>query len=221
MNILFKFPSRQRPEKLLSCLQNIKETCSTNYLVVCTLDSDDETMNNPEMIKKIGEFPNTVSMFGKSDNKIHAVNRDMDEIDYPWDIVVVMSDDMKIMRKGFDTFLRSHFEKNGLDSILHLNDGNAYGNRLMTMNIQGRDNYNRFGYLYNPEYKSLWCDNEQMAVGKIIGNYYYVPFPIYINHLHPAHVAGLVSDDLLRHTESFYREDEATFNRRKKKNFDL
>lgn len=194
-------------------------------MIECTLDLDDTSMNNDYVCEMLEEYQRVADVrytFGNSEGKIHAINRDMDKIDYDWDIVVVMSDDMKFVMEGFDEYIRAAFKTYGLDSVIHFNDGNVYGKDLMTLNVQGRDNYNRFGYLYNPEYKSLWCDNEQMEVGKILGNYHYMGDNLVIvNHLHPAWVQGIQPDNLLKKTESFYSEDEKTFNRRKSINFGL
>lgn len=226
--ILYKFPTRSRPDKFFAAIENIiSMSASNNYKIVVTIDEDDETMNNDYVASTVLAHQKSYDllvMLGNSEGKIHAVNRDMDKITnaYDWDIVVVMSDDMKFVVYGFDNAIRAAFDKYGLDSVIHFNDGNSYKDKLMTLNVQGRINYDRFKYLYNPEYISLWCDNEQMEVAKLIGNYYYMgDKPVIVNHLHPCHVQGVVYDDLLRHTETFYRVDEQTFLKRKKKNFDI
>lgn len=226
--ILYKFPTRQRPEKFFAALGNITlNSISNNYKIVVTADIDDETMYCESVFDRIikySEICNIEAMFDISQGKIHAVNRDMEEVTkaYDWDIVVVMSDDMKFVVQGFDDVIREAFYKHGLDSVIHFNDGNSYKDKLMTLNVQGRVNYDRFKYLYNPEYISLWCDNEQMEVAKMIGNYHYMGDRLVIvNHLHPCFVQGVPYDDLLKHTESFYKIDEETFKKRKKKNFDI
>jgi len=76
-----------------------------------------------------------------------------------------------------------------------------------------------FGYIYNPEYKSLFCDNEQQEVAKLLGRYVYIKKRLF-NHNHPAW--GLAAmDALMVHTESFHMEDKATFERRKAINFGI
>jgi hypothetical protein len=73
--------------------------------------------------------------------------------------------------------------------------------------------------VYHPEYKSVYCDNEATDVAKMLGKYLYVP-EFYIEHKHPAWGFGKV-DDLMRHTESFYHQDHATYEKRKKIKFGL
>jgi hypothetical protein len=46
-----------------------------------------------------------------------------------------------------------------LDGCTHFNDGYTH-NKLITFSILGRKLYEHFGYVYHPDYKSLYCDNE-------------------------------------------------------------
>ena len=51
---LFKFPSRGRPDRFFTSLDSIVNNVSDvdYYHVACTLDLDDETMNNPDVIHR-------------------------------------------------------------------------------------------------------------------------------------------------------------------------
>lgn len=223
MKILYKFPSRSRPIKFFKTLDNIISKAShDDYHILCTLDLDDETMNDRLVTDRLDKYHKVSYVYGNNTGKIDAINADMDLMT-DWDICVVMSDDMVIKRAGFDLEIIRAFETYfpDTDGIVHFKDG-PYGERLMGLNVQGRKFYERFGWLYCPEYKSLWCDNEQMDTGKMLGKYVYIgDTPQWIEHCHPAHVPGLEYDDLLRKTESYYREDEQTYLRRKARNFDL
>src|SRR5215208_3140858 len=95
MKILFKLVSRSRPERFFKTLDNLNSMIvdKENFHIACTLDTDDSTMNNDEVKKRIGTYANTTAMWGLSYSKIHAFNRDILEIN-GWDIVVAVSDDM-------------------------------------------------------------------------------------------------------------------------------
>ena len=112
-NILFKFPTRNRPAKVIDCLKTLTKNIENkdNYKIVLNCDLDDITMNN--CISEIKSFPNTDIIFDYSKNKIHAMNRDMDKIDYKWDIMVMVSDDFDFYRFGFDNIIR-----HGLDLVM-------------------------------------------------------------------------------------------------------
>lgn len=212
MKILFKLTSRSRPQKFLDTIDNILHYVSLDcdFKILCSLDLDDKSMTGLPM-------PNDkriTYVFGSSKSKIDAINRDM-EVSGDWDILINMSDDMKFTVKDFNKIIEHSF--NGeTDLCLHLPDGNQ-NEVLITLAILGRKYYDRFGYIYHPDYKSLWCDMEMTEVSKKLGKYMYVPSHVY-RHLHPAF--GLAPNDLqYQHTESFFREDEITYRKRKANDF--
>jgi hypothetical protein len=103
--------------------------------------------------------------FDQNTEKISAINDNIDKLsrngrDY-WDVVVCASDDMVPQEFGWDneiaTAMNLHFPK--LNGCVHFNDGNTNGD-LITFSILGRELYEFFGYVYHPDYKSLYCDNE-------------------------------------------------------------
>jgi hypothetical protein len=50
--------------------------------------------------------------------------------------------------------------------------------------LLGKKYYNRFGYIYHPDYKSCWSDNEFMTVGNILKKQVYID-QVIIRHEHP------------------------------------
>jgi len=217
MKILFKFASRSRPEKFLKGLDNISQFSDDhNHVVLCSLDSDDKTMKDFVSLSY-----NVLIKYGISKNKVDAINRDINEYNGDWDILVNMSDDMEFIKQGFDNIIRDDMNRYfpDLDGVLHYNDGNHYGNALMTMSIIGRKYYDRDKYIYHPDYISLWCDNEAMEVGIKRNKLQYIDNVLF-NHNHPAW-GKVPFDEQYTKTESFYRIDEATYNQRKERNFNL
>jgi hypothetical protein len=164
---------------------------------------------------------NYTFVVGNSKNKISAINRDLNEFDYDFDILICMSDDMIFTKKGFDDIIRAEFYKD-LNQYLHFNDGNQKSN-VCTMHIVGRDYYNRFKYIYHPDYISLWSDVENDIVAKQLGCYKYMGDDLQLfKHLHPAW--GLAPQDALSiktEDRALWVSDEITFNKRKKINFGI
>jgi hypothetical protein len=224
MKILYKFASRSRPEKFFKCIDNINALSThDNYLILASIDTDDITMNNKDVVIRMNATENLKYIFGRSLSKINAINRDMYTED-DWDILINMSDDMLFVKQGFDTQIVEDFQKHfpDMDGVLHYSDGNKACNSLMTMSIMTRKYYDRFGYIYNPEYISLWCDNEATDVAKMLNRYRYMgDNNILFNHNHPAHKPGFKVDEQLKHSESFFNEDKATYMRRKSNRFGI
>jgi len=217
MRIIYKFATRARPYKCIQAIENIQKfTQHDSYLIVVTADIDDASMFNRDMIAKIKTYKNVDVKFGTSTSKINAINRDMCFYT-DWDILINMSDDMEFIYYGFDKQIIKDFESfRSLDLLLHYPDQKAWF-AMCTMAIMGKEFYNRFGYIYNPVYKSLYCDNEQMEVAKQLGRYKYIKKRLF-NHNNPMH--GLAEKDALHlKTLADYKDDKATFEKRKSENF--
>jgi hypothetical protein len=186
MKLLIKFPTRNRKNKFFKVLKQYQNLCEDfdNTFFLITLDNDDETMNPSEVSDIFGTFKNIKVVYGNSDSKIHAINRDIELID-EWDIVLLASDDMTPKVKGYDNIIRNRMKEYypDTDGILWFNDGHQ-GNKLNTLSILGKKYYDRFGYIYQPEYKSVWSDNEFMMVGNLLGKQTYLD-EVIIEHEHP------------------------------------
>lgn len=221
--ILFKYPSRERPERFFKSLDSLYSNLDDkeNFHVSCTLDTDDLTMNNQEVVDRINGYQNISIEWGLSKSKINAVNRNIPN--YPFDILVVHSDDMIFHTYGADTMIRvdmaNHFPE--FDGILHYPDQDAK-EYLATMYIAGRKWWEfRNKNIYHPSYKSLWCDNEEMAVAKKMGKYFYCGYQIN-HHLNPAYIQNnMERDTLFNRQQNDWNEDELNFNTRQSRNFDL
>jgi hypothetical protein len=122
--------------------------------------------------------------------------------------------------KGYDDIIRNKMTKHysDCDGVLWFNDG-YQKNKLNTLCILGKKYYKRFNYVYNPEYKSVWCDNEFMEVANILEKQTYFD-EVIIKHEHPDW--GFGNMDTI-HVSNIQNElsDKMTFHSRKQKNFYL
>jgi hypothetical protein len=186
MKLLIKFPTRNRKNKFFTVLKQYQKLCEDieNTFFLITLDNDDDEMNLPEVADIFSNFKNIKYVYGNSTSKIHAINRDIETID-EWDIVLLASDDMTPKVKGYDNIIRDKMKQHypDTDGILWFNDGHQ-ANRLNTLCILGKKYYERFNYIYYPEYKSVWSDNEFMLVGDILQKQTYFD-EVIIEHEHP------------------------------------
>jgi hypothetical protein len=77
-----------------------------------------------------------------------------------WNIVIIVSDDFEVLEFGWDERVASdmltHFST--LAGALWYHDGRQ--NRTCTLSIMGKPVYDELGYLYYPEYESVFCDND-------------------------------------------------------------
>jgi len=225
--LLIKFPSRERPAKFFEYLLNLlgKLEDRENYLVICSFDLNDTTMNNPGTIARLEALKTEWHIewhFGHSKNKVAAINRDMPRSG--WDILFSCSDDMWCEKQGWDNELRRQFEAHypDTDGFFHFWDGDGStrntGRGLCTYSIMGNRYYNRFRYIYHPHYNSLWCDNEATEVAQMLCKYTYVD-EVLFRHVHFSNNPSLTPDALMQKTQAFFNRDRETFENRKRKNF--
>lgn len=222
MRILVKLPSRERPQKLVDVLrkytQFAKNPETIHFLI--SLDEDDSTLT-PGLIHILkGIHPHMDIHVGRSQNKIHAINRDMDKAP-TFDILLLASDDMIPVVQGYDQEIREKMQKYypDTDGVLWFNDGYC-GTKLNTLVICGKKYYDRFGFIYNPLYKSFFSDNEFMDVANELEKQTYFPNVI-IKHIHPANTSEVKTDALYERNNLPFRQDEKTYWSRKTWSTDL
>ena len=219
MNLVIKFPTRGRANKFLNVLNRYIEFMddkSTRIIVSC--DNDDETMKQSYVTDELSNMKNVTVVFGDSKTKIEACNADIKDVDF--DIVLLASDDMVPQVRGYDTIIKESMKDYfpNTDGVLWFNDG--YQSRAMnTLCILGKKYYDRFGYIYHPDYISLWCDNEFTVVANMLGRQKYFE-QVIIQHQHPA--AGFGENDSLYNENDKYNDaDMSTFMRRQQNRFGL
>jgi hypothetical protein len=185
MKILIKFPTRGRCDKFFNVLDTYYQLASNNDNIEfqITIDTDDETMNNNIVLSKLNTYKNLKYSMGVSKNKIDAVNRNL--IIGDWDIILLASDDMIPKVKGYDDIIRNKMVElyPDTDGVLWFNDGHQ-GEKLNTLCILGKKYYERFNYIYYPDYTSLWADNEFMDVANLLNKQTYFN-DVIIRHEHP------------------------------------
>jgi hypothetical protein len=216
--LLIKFPSRSRPEKLVSVYQKYISFANNPAKIktIISLDSDDSI--TPELIEQLTIIhPATQICIGPPLGKIGAVNRDMEHAG-EYDILLLASDDMIPIFQGYDELIREKMTEHfpDTDGVLWFNDGFQKHN-LNTLCILGRKYYQRFGYIYHPAYKSLWCDNEFTMVAASLNRQIYFDLVI-IKHNHPV-VTNTGNDDLYVKNETYFNQDMHTFFKRKANQF--
>ena len=228
MNILLKCPTRSRPQKVIATLSAyVKLATQKNKIGIAVSCDDDDTSMTRNLVKE--ELQRTLSslawhriFYSPNKSKIQACNANMAEIDYSWDIVVLVSDDMIPQVSGWDDVIRSHMMSRFPDTngILWFSDG-YQAEKLNTLSIYGRKMYEELGYIYQPEYKSLFCDTEltDRCRTDLKDRCLYVPYSI-IRHEHPGTGFTQNNDALYQHNGRFWFDDMMTYIRRKNYTYD-
>jgi len=221
MKLLCKVTSRERPTELIKCIKSYLDLCDNpnNLIWLFTFDGNDKHYCNDFFIDQIFSLiPGAMTSFGESTCKIDAINRDMEHIK-EWNILVNISDDQLAISKGWDSDIINAMPSD-LDASLWFNDGHQ--DRLNTMEILGRKYYERFNYIYYPEYKSFFCDNEAMEVAQKLGKMIKINKCI-IKHFHYLWEQNthMKKDNTYINAESKWDFDKMLFAKRKLENYGL
>jgi len=216
MNILVKFPTRNRPHIFLRRLSELA-SLSNNIQVLVSYDEDDSTMT-PKIVKQAMDMISPIVIIqGEGSTKIEACNRDVSRIK-DWDIIVLMSDDMVCQVENWDEVVRYDMRTNfpDTDGCLWYSDG--YQDRICTMVVMGKTYYDNLGYLYHPDYTSLWSDNEMTEQAQYFGKLYKSNTCLF-RHEHPMNNRSIQNDALYKRNEPFYEIDKQVYDRRKENRF--
>lgn len=230
VKIVVKYPTRGRPVTFTSQLEKYMRILSGRHEVhfVISFDEDDETMNNDELSSYFTRLrrrcPDTFHpLCGTSTSKVSAINANLDRVyDIDPDVVVLASDDMVPVVSGYDDVIAQSMERHfpDTDGVLHFDDGFSGGDRLITLAIMGGKYLRRFGYLYYPGYKSVYCDNEFTDVCRMLNKVVYSS-QVIIKHDWVGTYTP--NDPLHRRNDApeMYAHDESVYEQRKAINFGL
>jgi hypothetical protein len=231
-HILLKYPTRQRPAKFMENLNAYLNKLSGKHQItlVVSMDADDPLCNNPGfrtfLDRKKSDLVNVIYAYGESKGKINAINRDIPNT--PWDILVATADDMEPMIDGWDAVIAEDMlrEFPNFDGSINYNtdprletkiDGRPEGWKgLITLPVIGRKLYDRFGYIYHPDYISESCDDEQTLVYTQLGVLRHVDKRPIFHNFKPWH-----DELMIRNMQIGQTVDRKKFLERKEKNFDL
>lgn len=207
MIMLYKLASRSRPKKFFETLDNIIENAMhEDYIILCSLDIDDDSMTHPEIKGRIHAYGERVRAYwGFSGSKIAAINRDIPFVQ-EWDILVNVSDDQRFIYKGFDLDIIQAFK--GFSGLNHFIDIHRPG--ICTMAIMDYDYYMIDGFIYHPNFLSVYSDNFQQELAKKRRRYKFIDNPIFIHYHFRNNNAEM--DELMELTESpeMYNKDRKT-----------
>lgn len=196
--LLLRMPTRARPAQALQVLAAYRELAESHVAIEVVIDSDDETCNNTQFLQRLYDLDCKITI-GQHQSKIAAVNAG--RVD-DWAIMALVSDDMVPVSRGYDRriveVMNEHFPL--LDGLIYFNDGyNKEHVRegkpvLCTLPIFGRHLYDQFGYVYYPEYGSIYSDDEQTELLHAMRRAVFVD-ELLIEHRH--HAASKAPSDAL------------------------
>jgi glycosyltransferase involved in cell wall biosynthesis len=187
-------PSRGRPEKSSDTIAEwLVEVTRAKIQLIVSLDEDDPTINGYR-----NEYLNHQILISKNRSAVDAINNAVKVA--TGDILVVVSDDTACL-PAWDYLLLKEVEGKN-DWILKTQDGIQPW--IITAPIMDRAYYNRFGYIYHPDFEHMFCDTYMTAVADITGRKI-------TSNLEFKHLNNTINDDLRNRTNGTWKQGEETF----------
>ncbi len=208
MKISLIHPSRNRAQQACETALLWIDTADNVVEYILSLDDDDESR-----ISYLELFPQQV-MFSSNANRsaIDAINNAAKMA--TGDLLIVISDDFYPFAH-WDTLLLAEVAGKA-DFLMKTQDG--IQPELITLPIMDRAYYNRFGYVYHPDYLHMFCDNELTAVGHMLGRV--ITSALLFEHKHYS-VGKAERDALYTRNENTWDQGLHLFSERQKINFGL
>lgn len=202
-------PSRSRFIRCKHTIQNWLDRAHDrkNIEYILSLDNDDFDYN----LDHLRGFPVTVTRNVNS-NAVQAINKGAEIA--TGDILIVVSDDTDCF-DGWDTALLKALEGKK-DFCAKTDDGLQA--TLITMPVMDRVFYNRYGYIYHPDFKHMHCDEELTCVALMTGKY--LKLDLKFPHLHYT-TGKTLKDGLNARNDSTWAHGQDTLNRHALNNFGI
>ncbi len=202
MKISIIHPSRSRSAIANKVRAEWLDKADGNIEYLFSLDYDDmqATLYDGECI------------FNKNRSAIDAINRGAEHVQ--GDLLIVVSDDFSCP-KHWDSLLIWALQGKS-DYCVKTKDG--LQPTLMTLPIMDRVYYERFNYIYYPDYKHMFCDQEMTAVAHMLGKAVTLDLEFTHNHFS---TGRFKKDAITVRNNATWVQGETLFNHRLKTNFGI
>ena len=225
MRISLIHPSRNRPEmahaNYLNWLQKseAQNTGNSNITIEHILSLDLDEPKYHEYVELFGahhivrENPSDGYVVGATNAAAKYATGD---------ILIYLSDDFDCP-KHWDRLIVDRLNPS-VAQLLKVDDClQMFSVAVLTIPIMTRAFYERFGYFFYPEYKSMFCDEDLYHTARIINGLVFAPelkFP----HLHPSNPKAELqssNDDTYGRSGSMWTQGQTLHNKRAKINYGL
>ena len=211
MKISIIHPSRGRPVKAVEAYQEWLMKAEGDFEYILSIDQSDPTQSQYYQQCQKHNVHGSI-LLNPNRCIVEAVN--VAAKHSTGDLIVVMSDDFGCP-EHWDKLLIERVKQD--QQVLHVFD--TIQRDIVTLPIMTRSYYNRFGYVYHPQYFSMFCDNDLTECAKRTGAYTDCR-DLTFEHRHWVN-GKAVKDKTYEREESGWAVGEKLFKRRKLINFGL
>lgn len=215
-------PSRGRPEKAAQTAKDWIEKAGCDVEYILSIDSSDQMKSfyiHQFSSNWILNAINPIKTFIEFDNKsvVEATNKAAKIA--TGDILLYLSDDFKCF-DNWGVVVENEFKKYTGPTLIKVDDClQKFSTPVLTIPIMNRELYNKLGYFWFPEYKSMWVDCDLYETVKRIGA---LKLAEHLKFPHEHHSIGKTeNDETYKRSEANWNQGLEIFNKRKKQNFPI
>jgi hypothetical protein len=207
-------PSRNRPAKSSATIHKWITSASNIHDIelIVSCDLNDPLLSSYESIYSQTIFKTNPVVANENRSAVDAINYAASIAE--GDTLIVVSDDTDCI-PGWDQQIINH-TSGKTDWILKTQD--RIQPWIITMPIMDRAYYNRFGYVYHPDYQHMFCDTELTCVADLTGRK--ITSNLLFKHNHYS-VTKEPQDQVSKRADKTWDQGEKLFLERYKRNFDL
>jgi len=161
-------PSRSRANWAFQSAQDLINKSSTDLEYIVSVDTTDPQLRNYEQMFAKLEYKKCKIIIHKNDSKNCVESLNSGAKISTGKVLIYMSDDF-LFPPRWDQLLIGEIQKRTEmkdDFVIWVYDN--IQKRIMTICILSRKYYQRFGYIYNPLYESMYADNEYTDVAILL-----------------------------------------------------
>jgi len=207
-------PSWGRPYMCKQCIYMWMDMFSehNDLEYILSLDTDDAKAYLPVIRDLVGKLDLKVVIYPNA-NMVHALNNAAKLAS--GDVLIYVSDDFECF-DNYDLAIQKAVGKE-TDWVLFVYDG-VRDDDVQTISILSKEYYDRFGYIYYPEYTSMWADPDYTEMAKRTGK---VIDAMYLTFQHRHFIPGAFYDATYQRQDSPVAWDhgEKLFYKRAEENF--
>jgi len=209
-------PSRGRVRGSWNCIMTWMGLMSpyNEMEYILSLDRDDSMKYMRVVERAVGRIKLKV-VIGSNSNVVQALNRGACQA--TGDVLLYVSDDF-LCPSNWDLEIQKAVKDRGDDWFLLVNDG--IQQKTATLLIESRKYYDRFGYMYYPDYISMWADPDATEVARRSGKLIDATGTLLFKHNHYS-IGGLPVDAtyLKENSSKAWTHGENLYLQREKDNF--
>jgi len=201
-------PSRGRPEKaFVTANKWMKYAGGAHVEHIFSLDSSDPTAGQYAPIQKI--------IINDNDCVVQATNHAAKEA--TGDVLIYLSDDFDCFEEWAEKIVVTCRQYTG-EYVLKVNDGlQDFRSEVLTIPIMSKALYNRLGYFFYPEYKSMWVDVDLFHTCNKLG---VIKWHRDITFQHNHYCNGKSQrDDTYTRSDGFWNQGKEVIAKRRKQGF--